>query len=41
MTLVGHEKPVVALAAAPNGLLVSGSWSAHHSSRPLSCLAER
>jgi hypothetical protein len=26
MTLVGHEKPVVALAAAPNGLLVSGSW---------------
>jgi hypothetical protein len=42
MTLVGHEKPVVALAAAPNGLLVSGSWSAHHPSHSLlSCPAER
>jgi len=25
-TLIGHEKPVVALAATPNGDLVSGSW---------------
>lgn len=28
VTLVGHEKPVVALATTSTGLLVSGSWYA-------------